>query len=108
MKKSFWTEKLTKLIECGRKVGKSEKEVKSEICYALVSLYQNLEMYDEAYYALCLQAETLSWIHASTVEAILGKTYLRTQLKEVIENRLKTALLPDIRKALEECLTKIK
>jgi len=106
--KDFWEEKLKLLILCGSYIGKSEKEVKSEICYALVDLYQNLDEYDLAYDALCIQAETHPWIHAFTVENILSKTYLRTQLKSTIENRLNTALKPDIRKSLQECLSKIK
>lgn len=108
MEKTFWEGKLTQLILCGKCIGLSEKEVKSEICYALVDLYQNLGDYDAAYYALCIQAETHPWIHAFTVEDILSKTYLRTQLKETIVNRLATALKPDIRKSLQKCLTKIK
>lgn len=104
MGEKFWEEKLQHLIQCGRSIGKSEKEVKSEICYALVDLYQNLGKYDDAYYALCIQAETHPWIHSVTVENILSKTYLRTHLKETIENRLKTALKPDLRNSLQECL----
>lgn len=108
MGKDFWNEKLKYLVACGNAIGKSEKEVKKEICYALVDLYQNLNLFDEAYYALCIQAETHPWIHSFTVEDILSKTYLRTQLKTTIEDRLKTALKPDIRESLQECLSKIK
>lgn len=38
----------------------------TEVCYALVSLYQSLGLYDKAYEALCIQAETFSWILATT------------------------------------------
>ena len=104
MGEAFWEDNLQHLIQCGRAIGKSEKEVKGEICYALVDLYRNLGKYEDAYYALCIQAETHPWIHSFTVENVLSKTYLRTQLKDTIEDRLKAALKPDLRKSLQECL----
>ena len=104
MGEEFWEENLQHLIQCGQSIGKSEKEVKSEICYALVDLYQNLGKYEDAYYALCIQAEMHPWIHALTVKNVLLKTYLRTQLKDIIVERLKTALKPELRNSLQECL----
>ncbi len=108
MGKEFWNEKLRKLIKCGENIGLTSKQVKSEICCYLVDLYSNLGDCHAAYDALCLQAETHSWIHTFTVERILNQTKLSSRLKEVIETRLKSALEPDLRNSLLECLAKIK
>jgi class 3 adenylate cyclase len=108
MGRDFWDNHLKLLINLGAKFGKSEIEVKSEICYYLVDIYRNLNMYPEAYYALCIQAEYCSWIHDSTVEDIVKKTGYHSQLKEVIEKRILKPLDPDTRNYLVKCADKLK
>ena len=108
MEKSFWTTQLEILINCGASIGKNPTIVKSEICHALVGLYQNLDMYAEAYQALCIQAEYHSWIHDFTVEEIVRKYGAYSQLKGVIEKRLTTLLTASTRDYLEKCLSKLK
>lgn len=108
MGKDFWVKHLEILINLGAKIHKSEVEVKSEICYALVDIFQNLSMYSEAYSALCIQAEYFSWIHEFTVEDIVKKTGYHSQLKDVLENRLLKPLTSSTRDDLVKCLNKLK
>lgn len=108
MGKEFWKSELEYSITKGKLIGKSETEVKCDISYALVSIYEDLEMWNEAYWALCIQAEYHSWIRAFTIENIVKKAKMGASLKEIIEKRIQTALLPDIREELIQGLDFLK
>ncbi len=108
MGKEFWDDHLKFLINLGSKIGKNESEVKGEISYALVSIYENLNMYSEAYYALCIQAEYGTWIHDFTVEDIVKRTGYHSQLKETLEKRIYTSINSDTKNYLIKCLDKLK
>ncbi|WP_097026355.1 adenylate/guanylate cyclase domain-containing protein [Clostridium peptidivorans] len=96
MGKDFWKSELEYAGITGKLIGKSETEVKKDVCYALVSIYQDLQMWNEAYFALCIQAEYYSWIHAFTIEQIVNNSKMGTTIKEIIEKRLQTALFPGL------------
>lgn len=108
MGKEFWKSELEYAIIKGKLVGKSETEVKKDVCYALVSIYEDLEMWNEAYWALCIQAEYHPWVHASTIEKIVQKVGMGASIKEIIEKRLQTALLSELREELEKGLDFLK
>lgn len=108
MGKEFWGSELQTAILKGVSINKNETEVKSEVCYALVSIYQVLEAWNEAYSALCIQAKYHSWIHALTIEQIVIKAGMGTSLKEIIEKRLQTALLSELRDELRKGLDFLK
>jgi len=108
MGKDFWLNQIRLVIQLGNEIGLSEIQVKSKICYYLVSIYNNLEMYEEEYYALCVQAEYGSWIIGSLVENVVRKTSRFSQLKDIIEKRLKTSLMESTRNDLIECASKLK
>ncbi|MBU3188777.1 hypothetical protein K9O30_06330 [Clostridium bowmanii] len=108
MGKDFWEKHLKLLIELGSRIDKNETIVKAEICYALVDIYQNLNMNTEAYFALCIQAEYNSWILDTTVENIVRKTGCHSQIKGVIERRLLKPLTAETRDYLVKCIDKLK
>lgn len=108
MGKEFWESQLQYAIITGKTIGRNEIEVKKDICYALVSIYQDLQMWKEAYFALCIQAQYHSWIHAITIEQIVQKVGIGTSIKEIIEERLQTPLLSDIRINLQQGLDILK
>lgn len=49
MGQDFWEENLDCAISAGKNIGKSEKEVKQDVSYCMVSIYESLELYDKAY-----------------------------------------------------------
>lgn len=88
MKRKFWEDNLQKFFAAGKEIGKSEYEMKMDISFAMVSIYQSLQLYSEAYDYLVEQARGYAWLNASTVKEIVGKTGYHTTLKNVIEDRL--------------------
>lgn len=102
MGREFWDDIVDRIIDCGEKLGENESSVRRDICYYLVSIYEELGDYEAAYYALCIQAETCSWISINDVSTVLSHTYLRSQLRDTIKERLENEF--DMRSALESCL----
>jgi len=49
MGQAFWEEYCSKAIATGLIIGKDEHQVKQEISYAMVDIYETLEVYDKAY-----------------------------------------------------------
>ena len=62
--------------------------MKIDISFAMVSIYQSLQLYSEAYDYLVEQARGYARLNASTVKKIVEKTGYHTTLKNVIEDRL--------------------
>lgn len=73
MGESFWEETLQKAIEAGRNVGKTDHEIKQEVSYAMVSIYEALEAWSKAYDFLIEQCLGCSWLHLFTVQTIVNK-----------------------------------
>lgn len=90
MKRVFWEEQLSKLFEAGYEIGKTKSEVQMEISYAMVSIYQALELYSEAYDYLVEQVRGYVWVNASTVKKIVEKTGYHGALVSALKIRLKS------------------
>ena len=86
--KDFWIEQISKMIELGKKIGKSEVNVKNDLACYLVRIYSCFNMYEEAYAVLCIQAEYGSWLNTSTVEDVVKKSQHWIKLKEILEKRI--------------------
>ena len=56
MGQEFWEENLDCAISAGEDLGKSEHNVKQEVSYAMVSIYDASQLYDQAYDLLIEQA----------------------------------------------------
>ena len=103
MEQKFWEEYLEKAIAAGATIGKDEHEVKQEISYAMVSIYQDLELYDKAYDFLVEQATGYAWLNLSTVQSIVKKVGYCDRLKTALYIRLaKGDLSPQNQKEFEE------
>ncbi len=103
MKQDFWEDNLEKAISAGIDIGKTESEVKQDVSYAMVSIYQDLELYDKAYDFLVEQARGYSWLSKPTVKDIINKVGYCERLKSALYTRLaKRDLSPIGQKDFEE------
>ena len=84
----FWEKNLNNAILAGKKIGKSESEVKQDVSYAMVSIYENLKIYDKAYDFVVEQATGYSWLHLFTVQKIVRKIGYCDRLKSALYSRL--------------------
>lgn len=88
MGKDFWEDHIAEAIASGQRIGKNEHVVKQEISFAMVDIYQTLELYDKAYDFLVEQATGLSWLHLFTVQDIVPKVGYCDRLETVLYQRL--------------------
>lgn len=103
MGKEFWEDNLNKALLAGYRIGKSEHEIKQEVSYAMVSIYEDLELYDKAYEFLVEQAVGYPWLHLFTVQNIVKKIGYCDRLKSALYSRLvKDDLSAENRKKFEE------
>lgn len=103
MGKDFWEGNLADALSAGLKIGKSEHVVKQEISFAMVSIYEILELYDKAYDFLVEQATGFPWLHLYTVQTIVNKVGYCDRLTTAIYMRLaKDDLSPEDRCEFEK------
>ena len=103
MGKEFWEKHLIDMISTGKDLNKTEREVKQDVSYIMVSIYSDLELYDYAYDFLVEQASGYSWLHLSTVQRIVKKVHYCNRLNSAIVERLKkNDLTPENRKTFKE------
>lgn len=103
MGKEFWEDNLNKAFFAGNKIRKSERKVKQEVSYAMVSIYEDLELYDKAYDFLVEQAAGCSWLHLFTVQNIVKKVGYCDRLITALYTRLaQNNLSTEYRKIFEE------
>ena len=103
MGKDFWEDNLANALSAGLKIGKSEHVVKQEISFAMVSIYEDLELYDKAYDFLVEQVTGCSWLHLFTVQNIVKKVGYCDRLTTALYIRLeKDDLSPENRLEFEK------
>lgn len=103
MGQELWDENLDCAISAGGDIGKSEHKVKQEVSYAMVSIYEDLQLYDKAYDFLVEQAIGCSWINLHTVQNIVKKVGYCSRLKSAVCERLrKNGLSTNASKDFEE------
>lgn len=88
MGKDFWEEHLSNAILAGGVIGKTENEVKQDVSYAMVSIYEDLELYDKAYDFLVEQAQGYAWLNLCTVQKIVNEVKCFNRLYDTICERL--------------------
>lgn len=88
MEQNFWEDNLQEAIRAGAKIGKDEHEVKQAISFAMVDIYENLDIYDKAYDFLVEQAAGYAWLHLSTVQNIVRRVGYCDRLKSTLYTRL--------------------
>lgn len=88
MGKDFWEENLTNALSVGQKIGKSEHMVRQEVSFAMVSIYEDLGLYDKAYDFLVEQATGYSWLNLLTVQNIVKKVGYCDRLTTALYIRL--------------------
>ena len=99
----FWEKQLEGAIGAGSKLGKSFREVRQNVSYAMVSIYESLEAYTKAYDFLVEQATGYAWLHLSTVQNIVTKVGYFDRLRSAIYRRLgQSDLTPEHRPEFEK------
>ena len=99
----FWEDNLKSAILAGACIGKDEHKVKQEVSYAMVSIYEDLELYDKAYDFLVEQATGHPWLLLHTVQNIIRKVGYCSRLKSALYERLaKNDLSPSDYKEFEK------
>lgn len=88
MGQDFWEENLEAALSAGIKIGKNKHEAEQEISFAMVSIYEDLELYDKAYDFLVEQAAGCPWLNLSTVQNIVNKVRYCDRLKTALYVRL--------------------
>lgn len=102
MGQEFWEENLQSLISAGAQLGKTEQEVKQDVSYIMVNIYENLGLYEYAYEYLVHQANGFEWMLLSVTKDVVTKTGCYRRLKDAIDVRInKGDLLPDDLKEFE-------
>ncbi len=103
MGEEFWEEQLEEAINAGSKIGKDFREVRQDISYAMVSIYESLESYSKAYDFLVEQATGCSWLHLFTVQNIVAKVGYYDRLKSAVYSRfVKNDLTSENRQEFEK------
>lgn len=102
MGQEFWEENLQSLISAGAQLGKTEQEVKQDVSYIMVNIYENLGLYEYAYEYLVHQANGFEWMLLSVTKDVVTKAGCYRRLKDAIDVRInKGDLLPDDLKEFE-------
>ena len=98
----FWEDNLRNLLSAGQKIGKNEHQIKQEISFAMVYIYEILEQYDKAYDFLVEQASGFHWLNFYVVQSIVKKVGYCERLKSAIYSRLwRNDLSPEDRDEFE-------
>lgn len=84
----FWETYLDSAIEIGKAIRKDEHVVKQQISYAMVDIYETLELWDKAYDFLVEQATGYAWLNEATVKKIVQKVGYCERLKSALYLRL--------------------
>lgn len=84
----FWERNLQYAIDMGVRIGISAAGVKEAVSYAMVSIYNDLEIYNKAYDFLVNQANGYSWLNIHVVQSIVEKVGYCEQLKSAVSSRL--------------------
>lgn len=92
--KDFWISKIESVIKTGRLIGKSELDVKKELDCYLINIYEVLGMWEEAYDALCIQAQFGSWLNASSFENVVVNSKHWTIIQDILHERINPGYAP--------------
>ncbi len=99
MGQSFWENILEETLDAGIAAEMTEQEVKQDICYMVVNIFENLGLYDKAYDYLVIQALGGAWLLKSTVQTIVSKVRYCSRLIDALYIRLsKKDLTPENKK----------
>lgn len=100
---AFWDELLKQTIDSGKTIGKSELDIKIELCCVLANIYGHLKSWEKAYDYLCIQAEYCSWIYASTVEKFIVNSGHWVRIKDIIDARITKKVPLSLEVELKKC-----
>ena len=85
--KDYWLELIEKMYSLGENIGKSKLQVSIDLDCYLVGIYRCFGLYNEAYEALCIQAEHSSWLNTYVLEDVVKKSGHWAKLKRILEQR---------------------
>ncbi len=88
MGEMFWENNLKWALKTGQNAGKSAQQIKQEVSYAMVSIYEDLNDWGKAYDYLVEQAAGYVWLNLSTVKMIVNHVGYCDRLRSAIYIRL--------------------
>ena len=98
--KDYWLELIEKMYSLGENIGKSKLQVRIDLDCYLIDIYRLFGLYEEAYEALCVQAEYSSWLNTYVLEDIVKQSGHWIKLEEILEKR--SAKSKDFRDGLQK------
>lgn len=86
--KEYWLDLIETMYALGSNIRKSRLQIQIELDCYLVNIYMNFGLYEEAYEALCIQAEHSSWLSIYVLEDVVKKSGHWVKLKGILEKRV--------------------
>ena len=85
--KDYWLTLIERMYSLGEQIGKSKLQVSIDLDRYLIGIYRCFGLYNEAYEALCVQAEHSSWLNTNVLEDVVKKSGHWAKLKRILEER---------------------
>lgn len=85
--KDYWLTLIERMYSLGEQIGKSKLQVSIDLDCYLIGIYRCFGLYNEAYEALCVQAEHSSWLNTYVLEDVVKKSGHWAKLKRILEER---------------------
>lgn len=85
--KDYWLQLIEKMYDLGESIGKSRLQVNIDLDCYLIGIYRCFGLYNEAYEALCVQAEHSSWLNTYVLEDVVRESGHWVKLKRILEER---------------------
>lgn len=92
--KEFWVRRIDTAFNAGEKIGKSIKDVKRDLHYYLVDIYETLSMWEEAYDALCIQSQYGGWLSERSFEKIVKESSHWFRILNILHERINPGYTP--------------
>lgn len=102
--KDFWLKQIHIMFELGSKIGKSEVDVNSDLDCYLINIYLDYEMYEEAYDALCIQAQFSTWITTGNLQTIVTRSGHWIKLRDILLYRRTQSIAQSTRDYVNDSL----
>lgn len=87
--RAYWLNKIDKLVEKGKEIGKSKYETLKHLTNSLLIIYMDLELYDEAYEILVMHVKEFSYFPYNGLE-VIKKAKLRNTVLTILKDKVYT------------------
>lgn len=106
--KDFWLKQIDLMFKLGAKNDKSQTDVKSDLDCYLIRIYMLFDMYEEAYDALCIQAQYSTWVHDSVIRTISTRSGHWIRLRDILLYRRTQSISQSTKEYIDKSLKELK